>query len=941
MGIKAKGVERKIVKNANLTKESKSELFEESKVKLGLLINHSPLGFIEWDNKFHVKSWSKRAAEIFGWTEESFNKIKQTGYNNIFEDDKEKTIKVAEQLLSGKIESIVSENRNYTKEGKIIWCEWYNSVVKNNNGEVESILSLVQDISDKKEAEVKNANIKSIYAFISQVNQHISHMRNTDLLFSNICSMALKFGNFKGAWIGLNNSTGKHFSIVEHSGISQNNFESFAKVSCIENGIEYVVLNSGKYYVSNDIERDFELEDWLPFVRDLEFQSCMILPIKKSGKIIGTLNLYSGKKDFFEKEEISLLLELTNDITFALDLFEKEKVLLEAEQKILRTGKRFRALIEKSQDMKTLSTLDGKLLYGSPSIQVVLGYSNKEYLEKSSFEFIHPDDGGDIMEIINNPGKSFFRQQRLLHKNGNWVWCEGSVTNLLNEPGINALVSNFRDVTEKKIAETQREFDSNNLNALINNTNDLMWSIDTDFRLITFNKPFQEIIRLMSGKSVENGDDIMHIGFSSEELLRYKANYLRAFNGERFTEIDYANAAGGFWSEISYSPIFKGNIVVGTACHSRNITERKLADKALRLSESRLKEAQIIGQIGNWEIDILNNIHMWSDEFYNIFGVVKGQVVPSEEAFLDFIHSDDVNHAILKIQESFIGFENSNFQFKFMRKDGKFRYGYTEWRFEFDKNNVPIRLYGIVQDITKRIKAKLKLEKQHKKLIKTNFELDRFVYSVSHDLRSPLTSILGLVSLIEEETKEQETLEHVDLIRNSILRLDEFIKNILSYSRNNRTGLIIEKIAIKETIIEVIDTLKHMKHAEGIKFEIDINEKVPFGTDKQSFYTIIENLISNAIKYHKENKSLRFIKIIGNTKSDQLQLVVEDNGIGIPLEHQENIFKMFFRLSGKVPGSGIGLYIVKEIIGKLKGTIKVTSQEGSGTSMILTLKNLL
>jgi len=257
-----------------------------------------------------------------------------------------------------------------------------------------------------------------------------------------------------------------------------------------------------------------------------------------------------------------------------------------AEENLKQSEKRFRALIEKGDDMITLSSDDGELIYGSPSITRVLGYSVDEFLNKSAYDFIYLEDIPGLIEntteISQTPGKSFYSQLRLLHKNNNWIWCEVTITNMLHEPGINALVSNFRDISEKKTTEKQMEFDRNNLNALINNTNDLMWSVDRNFNLITSNQPFDEIIKLMSGKTIAKGSNILAARYSPEQLNRNKKNYERAFRGEPFTEIEHTDIPVESWSIISYYPIRKEDEVIGAACHSHDITERKKAEANLQ-----------------------------------------------------------------------------------------------------------------------------------------------------------------------------------------------------------------------------------------------------------------------------------------------------------------------------------------------------------------------
>ncbi len=179
------------------------------------------------------------------------------------------------------------------------------------------------------------------------------------------------------------------------------------------------------------------------------------------------------------------------------------------------------------------------------------------------------------------------------------------------------------------------------------------------------------------------------------------------------------------------------------------------------------------------------------------------------------------------------------------------------------------------------------------------------------------------------------------MIRESINRMDGFIKNVLSYSRNNRTSLERLEIPLAKTINGVIDSLRHMENAEGIVFKTDIVADHPFYSDKQRFTTVIENLVSNAIKFHRPGDGERYVKIKCTSDEECMTVIVKDNGIGIEPKYTDKIFDMFFRISGKIPGSGIGLYIVKEIVEKLHGTIVVNSKPGIGTAFKIKIKNLI
>jgi two-component system, NarL family, sensor histidine kinase UhpB len=146
---------------------------------------------------------------------------------------------------------------------------------------------------------------------------------------------------------------------------------------------------------------------------------------------------------------------------------------------------------------------------------------------------------------------------------------------------------------EKKMREQEREFDRNNLKALINNTNDLMWSVDRNFKLIISNDAFDRMIGTMTGKTVERGGIILSEGFNWEQLGRFHKYYERAFSGEGFTVVEYADLRGGRWSEISFYPIYNGDAVSGATCFSRDITHRKIAEKEIADLEQEIINQKI------------------------------------------------------------------------------------------------------------------------------------------------------------------------------------------------------------------------------------------------------------------------------------------------------------------------------------------------------------
>lgn len=235
------------------------------------------------------------------------------------------------------------------------------------------------------------------------------------------------------------------------------------------------------------------------------------------------------------------------------------------------------------------------------------------------------------------------------------------------------------------------------------------------------------------------------------------------------------------------------------------------------------------------------------------------------------------------------------------------------------------------------------LRKQNNELTKINKELDSFVYSVSHDLRSPLTSILGLVNVAKMDTSKSidTTKNYFEMIERSVLKLDETLKGILDYSRNARGELIITEVDLGQLIGNAIDQLNHFGGFARIRKQIDVHGYTSLYSDEYRLSVIIANLISNAIKYHDDSKTDQFIQVTATITPAHATLVFHDNGIGINSDYLRNVFNMFYRATDRSQGAGLGLYIVKEMVEKLGGTILINSELGKETLISLTIPNKL
>ena len=256
----------------------------------------------------------------------------------------------------------------------------------------------------------------------------------------------------------------------------------------------------------------------------------------------------------------------------------------------------------------------------------------------------------------------------------------------------------------------------------------------------------------------------------------------------------------------------------------------------------------------------------------------------------------------------------------------------------------PIKVKGKVEqitvihiDISQLKKAEKKLKTQNNKLIKLNAELDRFVYSASHDLRAPLASLLGLIDLSQREKLNPALTQYLQLMNTSIIKLDSFISDITDYSRNLRLKSKVEKIDFNVFINDIYNGLAFM-NPDKMDFSLKIVGRPLFYSDPDRLKLILSNLISNSIRYRSAYHKLKIKLVVKKTK-DKVEISVEDNGLGIQEKYQAKVFEMFYRANDKNTGSGLGLFIVKETIDKLKGSIKMQSVVNKGTTFNIIIPN--
>ncbi|MCU0447291.1 MAG: PAS domain-containing sensor histidine kinase [Microscillaceae bacterium] len=366
-----------------------------------------------------------------------------------------------------------------------------------------------------------------------------------------------------------------------------------------------------------------------------------------------------------------------------------------------------------------------------------------------------------------------------------------------------------------------------------------------------------------------------------------------------------------------------------------NIHSQKKRELNLAESENRYKKLINIANEGVWIIDWEGNTTFLNPKMAQILGYTPAEV--REKSFYDFVASSDLAQARTHLERREQGIDEQ-FDFKFLKKDGTPVWTLITTSPVKDESGEYLGAILMVSDISGRKIAEDELKKALEELSTRNFELDQLVYKISHDIRSPLSSILGLINIYKIEDNPATQLNYVGLIENRVHKLDGFVKSMLNYAKANRSEIHHELIDFEEIIHNCLADLEFLENFKRIKTKILIGQ-IPanFRSDKLRLQIIFANIISNAYKYMNPQVNGNYLKIKVLQDKNNLNLHFADNGIGIAAEYLPKVFDMFFRATEKSDGSGLGMYIVKQTVDKLGGGINIQSELGKGTQIDISI----
>jgi signal transduction histidine kinase len=248
-----------------------------------------------------------------------------------------------------------------------------------------------------------------------------------------------------------------------------------------------------------------------------------------------------------------------------------------------------------------------------------------------------------------------------------------------------------------------------------------------------------------------------------------------------------------------------------------------------------------------------------------------------------------------------------------------------------------LELKTAIQNAYEIYTTRLALKNKIRELERTNDELNRFVYSTSHDLRAPLANILGILNVAKLQPASEDNNVFFEMIEGCVNKMDLFIHKIIEYYKGIRVDDVNELVDFKTLVGDSI-SLCNMQNPQLV-FTTKIDQPVEFRSDNFRLSLILNNLISNAVKYQREDEKHPKVAIEVLVNEDEAVVHIEDNGVGIIDEHLNKIFQIFFRSTDYRNGLGIGLYIVKEALTRIGGEINVSSEFGKGTRFTLRAPN--
>lgn len=569
--------------------------------------------------------------------------------------------------------------------------------------------------------------------------------------------------------------------------------------------------------------------------------------------------------------------------------------------------------------------------YLSPRCEEILGVS-QEILLRGILpikNFIYHEDWDRFYESTEDSIANLneWKWEGRIRNRDQIIWIEASGTLSKNPDGMTVCHGIITDITQRKNLEQKHRESDQRYRDLVEHL-PLGIGIHANGKLVYVNEHALQMMgaRHESDLVGRNVLDLVHPDYRS--LVRERM--ARVLKGEDAPAIEekYIRLDGKIIDVETSAYPFVHQGMPAVQLISRDITEKKQAEVSMKKTEMLFSQLFQNSPMAIVILDDKGAVVQINQGFQEMFGYtieeLKGHglnqfIVPEElEAEGNDLNSLISSYKVIRIETV-------------RRTKNNEELSLIVYGVPVHMEDQTIGIFGVYVDISeqKKIEQELKIR---------NTELDNFVYKVSHDLRAPLSSILGLVNLANMPGNDDNPGMYIQLIGQKVEQLDHFISDVLSHSKNLKQDITIHKVDLKQIIDNTFTDLSYLQGANQIRKEIEISG-TDFYSDRWRLAEVFRNLISNAIKYRRLNIEAPTVRIVVKITEQEADISFSDNGIGIEPDKLLNIFDMFYRASTQSEGSGLGLYIVKNAVEKLRGQIDVFSKPLKGTEFKIILPN--
>lgn len=855
------------------------------------------------DNNSNITRWNAAAESLLEWkSEEAIGRVATEILKIIYPDQ------TREEILASFTEKGYWQGEviYHTKSGKPVNVLATASKLKDAQGNLTGNLILARDISLRKKAEAKVIESEQLFSTIF----HDSPVMNA---ISEV-------------------STGKYLRV-------NNTFANFLERPREELlGKTSIELNM----ILSPDERARFLKQLQTegSVRDIEMQVNTARG-ERRWVSINSDKINLGGKDCFLSAVIDITARKEAEVELVKLNEELEQRVLERTTQIQENETRFRVLVENNEDIISLTDEALNTVYRSPSNERITGWTPEDLKVKGGFTYFHPNDiiiiKTAIAEAVKNPGIPQPHLTRYLHKNGHYIWLEGTATKLPDDSTVKGIVFNSSDATER--IELKRLLHKSNALARIGS-----WEVDLIKGTVFWSEITREIHETEPGyiPDLATGINFYKEGIG-RDLIKQKVQDAIESGTPWNIELQIVTAKNNErWIRTIGEAEFADEKCVRIYGSFQDITERKHAEIERERLNERLQLAAQSAQLGLWDWDIKNNKLIWDEAMYRLYNLTENEFTTVYDGWASRVHDEDRQRVDNDIQLALAGEKDYNPEFRIVWPDSSVHYINASGIIERDHDGNAVRMTGFNWDVTERKKAEeeinsLNIELEQKVIQRTeqleaaNKEMEAFSYSVSHDLRAPLRAINGYATMLEEDYNsifDKNGKRLLSTIQKNAAQMGALIDDLLSLSRLGRKEIQKSRVDMEGLAKVVVDEL--MKgFASSAKVKIDRLHVAL--ADASLIKQVLMNIISNAIKYSSKSEN-PFIEISSIKEDDKIIYSVKDNGSGFDMAYSNKLFGVFQRLHSQeeFEGTGVGLALVKLIIDKHEGKIWAKGKVGEG-----------